>query len=90
MNTFFCSDNSREAGEDIIGSASNYQTYILVECPPPWSPEAIHSRWVPENLQMLVKEIKQEKLPISFLLISNNSSHKVEQTTLLIYQKRRD
>jgi hypothetical protein len=88
MNTFFCSDNSREAGEDIIGSASNYQTYILVECPPPWSPEAIDSRWVPENLQMLVKEIKREKLPISFLLISNNSSHKVEKTTLLIYQKK--
>ncbi|GAB1541663.1 sucrase ferredoxin [Scytonema sp. NUACC21] len=88
MNTFFCSDNSREAGEEIIGSASTCQTYILVECPPPWASEAFQSRWVPENLQMLIKEIKREKLPITFLLINNNASHKIDKTTLLIYQKK--
>jgi hypothetical protein len=88
MNTFFCSDNSRQSGEEIIGSATNYQTYILVECPPPWTSEALSSRWVPENLQMLVKEIKKDKLPIVVLLIANNSSHKAENTTLLIYQRK--
>ncbi|KAB8319745.1 sucrase ferredoxin [Tolypothrix campylonemoides VB511288] len=88
MNTFFCSDYSRQAGEDIIGTATNEQTYILVECPPPWTSEAFNSRWVPENLQILIKEVKRNKLPIKFLLIANNLSHKVESTTLLIYQRK--
>jgi hypothetical protein len=88
MNTFFCSDYSREAGEDIIGSATNYQTYILVECPLPWTSEAFNSKWVPENLRLLVDEVKRSKLPIRFLLIANDLSHKVNHTTLLIYQKQ--
>ncbi|MBF2005551.1 MAG: sucrase ferredoxin [Chlorogloeopsis fritschii C42_A2020_084] len=88
MNTFFCSDNSRQLGEDIIGSVSNHKTYILIECPTPWATDAFHSKWVPENLRLLVEEIKRAKLPINFLLIANNLSHKVERKTLLIYQKQ--
>ena len=88
MNTFFCADHSRQAGEDIIGSATNQQTYVLIECPQPWLAEAFNSKWVPENLRLLVKEVKQAKLPITFLLISNNISHKVESTTLLIYHRK--
>ena len=88
MNTVFCSDYSRQAGEDVIGSASNYQTYILVECPLPWTSEAFSSKWVPQNLRILVQEVKRAKLPIIFLLIANDLSHKVNQTTLLIYQRK--
>lgn len=88
MNTFFCSDNSRQAAEDMIGTASNHQTYILVECPPPWDSEALNSKWVPENLQVLIKEVKRKKLPITFLLIANNLSHKINSTTLLFYEKK--
>ena len=87
MNTFFCSDDSQQAGEDVIGSATNYQTYILVECPLPWTSEAFNSKWVPQNLKILVEEVKRAKLPIRFLLIANDVSHKVNHTTLLIYQK---
>ncbi len=90
MNTFFCSDSSRQAGEDIIGSATNHQTYILIECPTPWAAEVFHSRWVPENLRILVMEITQAKVPIRFLLMSNDSSHKVESTTLLIYHRKEE
>ncbi|BAY33087.1 sucraseferredoxin family protein [Nostoc carneum NIES-2107] len=89
MNTFFCSDNSKQIGEDLIGSATNYETYILVECPPPWTSEAFNSKWVPSNLKALVEDVKRAKLPIRFLLIANDLSHKVEQTTLLIYQKQK-
>jgi hypothetical protein len=88
MNTFFCSDHAREVGEDIIGSATNYQTYILVECPQPWTYEAFQSKWVPNNLQVLVEEVRCARLPVRFLLIANNYSHKVDYTTLLIYQKQ--
>ncbi|MBD2629189.1 sucrase ferredoxin [Trichormus variabilis] len=88
MDTFFCSDYSRQIGEEIIGSASNYQTYILVECPQPWISEAFKSKWVPDNLRVLVEEVQRSKLPIRFLLIANDESHKIETTTLLIYQKQ--
>jgi len=88
MNTVFCSDSSRQAGEDVIGSATNYQTYILVECPLPWTSEAFNSKWVPQNLRILVEEVKRAKLPIRFLLIANDVSHKVNHTTLLIYQRK--
>lgn len=88
MNTFFCSDYAREVGEDLIGSATNYETYILVECPPPWTTEAFNSRWVPKNLHLLAEEVNRSKLPIRFLLIANDVSHKSDQTTLLIYQKK--
>lgn len=87
MDTFFCSDYSRQIGEEIIGSAINYQTYILVECPQPWISEAFKSKWVPDNLRVLVEEVQRSKLPIRFLLIANDESHKIETTTLLIYQK---
>ncbi len=88
MNTFFCADNSRLAAEDIIGSASNHQTYILVECPPPWKSDTFSSKWVPNNLKELVAEVKRARLPIRFLLIANNESHKKDETTLLVYQRQ--
>ncbi|MBW4668664.1 MAG: sucrase ferredoxin [Cyanomargarita calcarea GSE-NOS-MK-12-04C] len=88
MDNLFCSDNSRKVREDMIGSASNHQIYILVECPPPWASDAFNSRWVPNSLSLLVEELKRLKLPIKFLLIANNYSHKIDHTTLLIYQKK--
>lgn len=87
MNTNFCSDDSRKVGEDIVGTATNNQTYVLIECPPPWNSDAFSSRWVPDNLRLLVKEAKQAKLPIRFQLIANDLSHKVDSTTLLIYHQ---
>ena len=87
MKKNFCSDNSREVAEDIIGTATNNQTYVLIECPPPWHSDAFSSRWVPDNLRLLVKEAKLAKLPIKFQLIANDLSHKVDSTTLLIYHQ---
>ena len=87
MNKNFCSDNSRKAAEDIVGTATNNQTYVLVECPGPWNSDAFSSKWVPDNLRLLVQEAKQAKLPIKFLLIANDLSHKADSTTLLIYHQ---
>jgi hypothetical protein len=89
MNNFFCADHSREIKEDIIGSATNYQTYIIVECPTPWVYEAFNSKWVPDNLRILVEDVTRANLPIRFLLIANDQSHKVEETTVLIYQQNK-
>ncbi|MBS9386130.1 MAG: sucrase ferredoxin [Dolichospermum sp. BR01] len=89
MNNFFCADHSREIQEDVIGSATNHQTYILVECPTPWVSEAFNSKWVPDNLRILVADVKRAKLSIHFLLIANDKTHREEQTTLLIYQQEK-
>lgn len=86
MNNFFCADNSRKQGEELIGTATNNKNYVLIECPQPWMSSAFNSKWVPENLSVLVKECKKAELPIRFLLIANNISHKVDSTTLLIYE----
>jgi hypothetical protein len=67
---FFCSDVSRQVGEDLIGSATPYQTFILVECPFPWTPVAFDSKWIPQNLRDLVAFVKAAGLPIRFLLIN--------------------
>ncbi len=87
MNTFFCSEHSRNAQEDMIGTATNCDTYILIECRPPWAAEPFDTQWLPENLRKLQVEIKKAKLSVKFLLIANNESHKVKNTTLLIYQR---
>ena len=89
MNNFFCADHSREIQEDVIGSATNHQTYILVECPTPWVSEAFNSKWVPDNLRILVADVKRAKLSIHFLLIANDETHREEKTTLLIYQQEK-
>ena len=88
MNRFYCADNAKELQEDPIGTATKYQTYILVECPTPWNYEALNSKWVPDNLRVLVTEIEKKKLPIRFLLIANEQTHRVTDTTLLIYQQQ--
>ena len=89
MNNFFCADHSREIQEDVIGSATNHQTYILVECPTPWVSEYFNSKCVPDNLRILVADVKRAKLSIHFLLIANDETHREEQTTLLIYQQEK-
>lgn len=87
-SNFFCSDNSRQLGEELIGSATNNKTYILIECPQPWMSETWNSKWVPDNLRVLVEEWKKARLPIKFLLIANNLSHKVDSTTVLIFEQK--
>lgn len=87
MPNFFCSESSRQAGEDIIGSGTNYQTYVLIECPLPWLSNAFDSPVVPEELRNLINEVKQKKLSLRFLLIASNQSKKNSSTKVLIYEQ---
>lgn len=90
MPNFFCSESSRQAGEDIIGSGTNYQTYVLIECPLPWTPDAFDSPIVPEDLRSLVKEVQQSKPSLRFLLIASNQSKNNNSTKVLIYEQSRE
>lgn len=88
MTSFFCANMSRQQGEDIIGSASLYQTYVMVECPYPWTANAFESKGVPENFRELVAEIKEAKLPIRFLLTLGAKPTPGNQTQVLIFQQQ--
>jgi hypothetical protein len=90
MTKYFCADYSRQAEEDIIGSGTNHQTYILVECLPPWASDAFDSKHVPQNLKDLVAEIKRANLSVRFLLISSTQLEIPKSTKVLIYDKKRE
>jgi hypothetical protein len=87
METYFCADNSRSLKEDIIGSAPNNQTYVLIECPTPWAENAFNSRCVPLSLKTLKEKIQREKMPVNLLLI--NEHHSSKQTKSIIIFKRK-
>lgn len=90
MPNFFCSESSRQAGEDIIGSGTNYQTYVLIECPPPWTSDAFDSPLIPESLRSLIKEVKVSKHSLRFLLIASNQSRNSSFTKVLIYEQSKE
>lgn len=90
MDDCFCANFYRYVEEDIIGSATNYQTYILIECPLSWAPEAFDSRPVPQNLKNLVAEVNQQHLSIRFILISSDKSEQTNSTNILIFEQKKE
>lgn len=85
---FFCADASKCALEDIIGSGSNYQTYVLIECCLPWESEAFNSKEVPQNLRDLVEEVEHSKQKIRFLLINSETNKCAQTRKVLIYDNK--
>lgn len=73
MGKFFCAALSQQAREDLIGTASNHQTYVLIESPPPWAANALESKQLPENLRRLIQEVEAAALSVRFLLIAADS-----------------
>ena len=88
MDKFFCADASKCAQEDIIGTASNYQTYVLIECCVPWEYEALNSKEVPQNLKDLVQEVEHSKQKIRFLLINSDRTKCANHRKVLIYDNK--
>lgn len=88
MDKFFCADASKCAQEDIIGTASNYQTYVLIECCLPWESEAFNSQQIPQNLKDLVEQLEHSKQKIRFLLINSDRTKCANQRKILIYDNK--
>ena len=88
MDKFFCADASKCVKEDIIGSGSNYQTYILIECCLPWESEAFNSKQISQNLKDLVEEVEHSKQKIRFLLINNDRTKCSNQRKVVIYENK--
>lgn len=87
MNTFFCAEESHQAGEDPIGNAWPAQFYVLVECPPPWAPNALDSKSVPSNLRALQEELDQSEIYVIFLLIYSDIKQENGTRCLIFRQK---
>lgn len=87
MEPFFCSHESRQAGEDPIGMAGDEQLYVLIECPPPWAAMALTSQSIPANLRQLKKDIEQAALSVRFLLIYSHRLKQENCTRVLMFRK---
>ncbi|MDJ0726376.1 MAG: sucrase ferredoxin [Prochloraceae cyanobacterium] len=90
MDNFFCAEESRQANEELIGSAGNYQIYILIECPPPWASELFESKAISPSMKAqsfeLAKEIMSQKILVRPLLIYNEKLKQENGTRLIIYE----
>jgi hypothetical protein len=86
MNSFFCAKAAGEAGEDLIGSASPCQTYILIECPLPWASSAFESKSIPQNLRDLIRSTKALDRSLRFLLVTRPAPS--DRPHLLIYEQQ--
>jgi hypothetical protein len=86
---FFCAESSRQAGIDIIGSASTHEIYIAIECPTPWAADDLNSTGVPPNLRQLGEEIYDDydRFQTRLLLIYNESLKDPNFTRILIFRK---
>ncbi|NJO40974.1 MAG: sucrase ferredoxin [Cyanobacteria bacterium CRU_2_1] len=87
---FFCAEASRQAGEDMIGSGTNYQTYVLIECHTPWFSNVFDSPQIPQNLKDLIEATKQSKQSIRFLLITQAKRKPPESIRILIYDQSQE
>jgi hypothetical protein len=89
MDTFFCAEASRCAQEDLMGTASYHQTYVLIECKGPWAANALDTPHLPADLrQTMAQAMAQavtEQRSIRFLLINRNQTKVTDEATLLIY-----
>ena len=85
---FFCANLSRAAGEDIISSASTYETYIFVECPYPWAAKILDSKHLPVNLRAVVEEIQDTQRSVRFLLMTADKYQDKDETKVIIFQRK--
>jgi len=89
MTQFFCAEQSRQSGVDIIGTASEHQVYVAIECPPPWESYDLDSKGIPEDLRSLGEEIYNDydRYQTRFLLIHNDQFSQENLTRVLVFRK---
>ncbi|MEO0704181.1 MAG: sucrase ferredoxin [Cyanobacteria bacterium J06649_5] len=88
MKPSFCAIANQQAGEDLIGTAGHYQTYVLIECPMPWAAKVFNSQSIPPALRQYVKTMKAER-SVQFLAINRglSASASPPSVTVMVYEK---
>jgi len=87
MKTSFCAAIARQTGEEPIGTASHYQTYVLIECPYPWSANVFDSRQIPPALKQFITQTQSQR-SVRFLCVNQGRSARSSadaKTRVLIY-----
>ncbi|MBW4483040.1 MAG: sucrase ferredoxin [Tildeniella torsiva UHER 1998/13D] len=82
----FCADVSAQMGEDLIGYAINTPLYILTECPPPWTANALDSPRLPAELKTCLQQCQQTQ-GVRPLLIYNPQIQQTGQTRVMIFRQ---
>ncbi len=85
MKPLPCAVSAQRAGEDLIGTAGHYQTYVFVECPLPWPKKAFDSERMPLALRQYVKSTKAER-SVQFLCINRGTASASSRTAVLVYE----
>ena len=81
-----CTLSAQQVGEDLIGTAGHYHTYVFIECPLPWPAKAFNSQHIPLALRQYVKET-QAKRSVRFLCIHRGSASVPARTAVLVYER---
>lgn len=79
----FCAVASQAAREDPIGTATPYQTYVLIECPKPWPPKVLKAEVIPAALRQFMATMQAEH-SVNFLLV--DQGRRGQGARVLIYQ----
>lgn len=82
----FCAVAASQTGEDAIGTAGHYQTYVLIECPYPWAENVFESAQIPSALRQLIATVRTRR-SVQFLAINrpDSRSDNASATRLLVY-----
>ncbi|NJM98678.1 MAG: hypothetical protein HC800_17315 [Phormidesmis sp. RL_2_1] len=86
MKPFSCAIAAQQAGEDLIGTAGHFQTYVLIECPMPWLAKAFNSSSIPPALCQYIQAFKAKR-SVQFLCINRGVASTSAQTTVLVYER---
>ena len=87
MLNSFCALESRYVGEDPIANAENFDFFVMIECPIPWTQQAFNSKPIPDNLRNLVKEFSESEITVEFLLFYNEELKQPDTTRVFIFHK---
>jgi hypothetical protein len=87
MNQTFCADRARCLDETPIGTASQHSTYVLIECPTPWTTNASDSQAIPALLSQTMQAIAKGDASVRFLLINRNQTQVLGCRSVIIYRR---
>ncbi len=88
MERFFCSDISRCAQEDPIGTATSIETYVLLESALPWASQAWETSSLPIALRETIAQIRDAHPHTRCLLINQDQTRFRRQRSLIVYQRQ--
>jgi hypothetical protein len=83
-----CSEVSQANGEDPIGAAGNYDHFLFVEMPEPWSKNFVYEHPQLGVIHKMAKALRQEKgINARVMAIAPDYDSTLNQTRILHYQR---